>query len=201
MGNDDCLNIHENNNINFFVERSGNCEKPKYSVTIKSNDECKALINEVEFFNVKELSHLILIINQIYHNCNIPKKDMKSFKDRLEFILTGQYFKEKGIDLNSLDDIRRNRFNINNIKNCFNIFKFIYNNKNKIPKDKIDYLLNDIEFLLNNTKILDEPSIKIFKHFLEKIYKKENNKALRIYNSEMNYEEIKKKKIIILTIF
>ena len=111
---------------------------------------------------------------------------MISFKDRVDSILTDKYLKDKTIDLNALDDIRRNRFSFKNIKNCYNIFKFIYDKKKEISSEKINYLLCEIEFTLKQTRILDEVNIKHLKNFLEKIYKKENNETPGniIYNKQ-----------------
>ena len=180
------MSIFEDQNMNFFLEEFEECEKQKYRIVIKSNDENKTLINKIELIDEKELSHIILIINQIYHNCNIPEDAMISFKDRVDSILTDEYLKDKTIDLNALDDIRRNRFSFKNIKNCYNIFKFIYDKKKEIPSEKINYLLCEIEFTLKKTRILDEVNIKHLKNFLEKIYKKENNETPGniIYNKQ-----------------
>ena len=62
---------------------------------------------------------------------------MISFKDRVDSILTDKYLKDKTIDLNALDDIRRNRFSFKNIKNCYNIFKFIYDKKKKYLQKRL----------------------------------------------------------------
>ena len=187
MGNDNCMTIFEDQNMNFYLEEFEECKMPKYRIVIKSNDENKTLINKIELIDEKELSHIILIINQIYHNCNIPEDAMISFKDRVDSILTDEYLKDKTIDLNALDDIRRNRFSFKNIKNCFNIFKFIYDKKKEIPSEKINYLLCEIEYTLNQTRILDEVSIKYLKNFLEEIYKKENNETTEnIINNKQN---------------
>jgi hypothetical protein len=181
------MTIFEDQNMNFYLEEFEECKMPKYRIVIKSNDENKTLINKIELIDEKELSHIILIINQIYHNCNIPKDDMNSFKKRVGSVLTDKYLKDKTIDLNALDDIRRNRFSFKNIKNCFNIFKFIYDKKKEIPSEKINYLLCEIEYTLNQTRILDEVSIKYLKNFLEEIYKKENNETTEgIINNEQN---------------
>ena len=72
MGNDNCMTIFEDQNMNFYLEEFEECKMPKYRIVIKSNDENKTLINKIELIDEKELSHIILIINQIYHNCNIP---------------------------------------------------------------------------------------------------------------------------------
>ena len=112
---------------------------------------------------------------------------MNSFKKRVGSILTDKYLKDKTIDLNALDDIRRNRFSFKNIKNCFNIFKFIYDKKKEIPSEKINYLLCEIEYTLNQTRILDKVNIKYLKNFLEEIYKKENNETTEnIINNKQN---------------
>ena len=66
---------------------------------------------------------------------------MNSFKGRVGYILTDKYLKDKTIDLNALDDIRRNRFSFKNIKNCYNIFKFIYDKKKEISSEKINYYM------------------------------------------------------------
>ena len=191
MGNDNCMSIFEDQNMDFFLEKKEICEKPEYKVVIKSKDESKILIDEIELINEKELSHFILIINQIYHHVNIPENDMNSFKDRVGSILNDKYLKDQTIDLNSLNDIRRNRFSFKNIQNCFQIFKVIYDKKKEIPSEKIDYLLCEIEFILKKTGILDDLNIKQLKNILEQIYKEGKNKTTEkeLINNKQNIND------------
>ena len=70
---------------------------------------------------------------------------MHIIRTSLENILTGIIEKEE-IDkyLISLIKIRRNRFDIEAIKECISLFKKIYNMKKKISKETYIYLIKTI---------------------------------------------------------
>ena len=98
---------------------------------------------------------------------------MKNLKERIENIIPKKYKEEKNVNLGALDDIRKNKFNYKNIKNCFNIFKVIYEKKEEIGADDINYLLREIKFLLEKNKILDDLYINVLYDFLGTIFGKE----------------------------
>lgn len=177
MGADDCFTIIEKKRIDFFLEKFGECEK-KYIIKVKTvvnetYQNPEILIDDFKFCNEQDLLYLILIINTIYHNFIIDKNDMKNLKERIENIIPKKYKEEKNVNLGALDDIRKNKFNYKNIKNCFNIFKFIYEKKEEIGADDINYLLREIKFLLEKNKILDDLYINVLYDFLGTIFGKE----------------------------
>ena len=152
------------------------------------------IINNIEETN--ENKDFINLINKIYSSLDQFSNDhICAFKMAIKQILD-KICQKDDINkyTNTIENINKNKYDLNEILNLINLFKFIFSNKDKLDNYKIIYFIETINTLFKEAKIIDENELESFVDHLKNIFQiiplpienKENkeNKLQRQINKE-----------------
>lgn len=170
----------------------GNCkcdeitsiELKYYNRDIILEKESKEGINKITIItNIEdsnENKNFFNLINKIYINLDhFSNQNKSSIKMAIKKIIEKDCNKNDINNyLNSIENISKNKNDLTEIQNLINLFKFIYENKDKFDLNKIRYFIDTINYLLEETNILNEQELASFVDYLYKLFQiisKENN--------------------------
>ena len=124
------------------------------------------------------------------------KKD-KNIKDNINIIkisikrITSKILKEEEINsyLQSIDNVVKNKYNLDGILEIKKLLVFIYSNKEKINKNQKIYFIESLTSLLNETKKLRQEEIIICNENLKQIFLETNIDIINIENKDKDNKE------------
>lgn len=133
--------------------------------------------NEIAFEKIekgKKVEKLISIINLILQKANnFSKESISKFQKIIKNIFNDSSLNVNGKKIYSIK--MNNNFDFKEIKNYCEIFKIIDNNKSKIKKQTLIYLIESIIFLLKEENVLETKDINFLSNKLKQIFLGENN--------------------------
>ena len=193
----------------------GNCQSEEI-ISIKFKFENKDIIlqkktqekiNKIKIINnieeTNENKDFINLINKIYSSLDQFSNDhICVFKMAIKQILDKICNKDNiNKYINTIENINKNKYNLDEIINLINLFKFIYSNNAKLDNYKIIYFIETINTLFKEAKIIDENELESFVDHLKNIFqsiplsvKNKENKLQNQNNKQDKKEDISKLK-------
>ena len=180
-----CLSLEENKEGRYDI-----ILKNKYEVNSYNQDKTNQLLIDIE--KKPWIKNFIILINQILkNNKQLSKKFLDEIKKIFEKVLDEFLNKdEKFFYLNNFNSIGKT-FDLETINIFLNLFKIIYNKKNKISKETIIYFIKSIDYILKDEELLDENEKDYIISILKEIYYQEKKSTVeKINNIEYSEKEI-----------
>lgn len=156
------------------------------NISLKNGDQNKVLFKNI--YVKEDLETFIEIINKIYKKIDIDnniKENINILKISIKQI-TSKILKEEEINryLQSIDNVVKNKYNLEEIMEIKKLLQFIYSYKGKIDSNQRIYFIESIISLLKETKELNDEEVLICREMLKQIFLEININIINIENKD-----------------
>ena len=182
-----------NNSIIGLYLESENEISQKYTVKLVKVIEVNGFTSNQKEILIKNINknmkiqEFISLINKIYDNYNILSyENLNCLKSNIKSILTEFLSGEESDNyLINFYKIKKDRHNIRAIKEIFNLFKLVFEKRNKINKASIIFFIKSIINSLKIDQVLSGKDVEDFEEQLNNIYLN-NNEIIKIEKTKIN---------------